>query len=96
MTVVVDASLLVVLVNQDPRREVVRQQFHNWIAQKVDIHALQSAMVSQFGYCNSGINCRNFVTVLGEVIANGSPRLKLSFEPFHNPSSRIERHFLTD
>lgn len=44
MTVVVDANLLVVLVNQDPRREAVRQQFHAWITQQVDIHAPDLAL----------------------------------------------------
>ena len=41
---VVDANLLVMLVNRDPRREVVRQQFHTWITQAVNIHTPDLAL----------------------------------------------------
>lgn len=44
MTVVVDANLLIVLVSRDPRREVVRQQFHTWITQEINIHAPDLAL----------------------------------------------------
>jgi predicted nucleic acid-binding protein len=44
MTIVVDANLLVVLVSRDPRREIVRQQFHTWITQAVEMHAPDLAL----------------------------------------------------
>ncbi|MBW4615138.1 MAG: hypothetical protein KME21_18075 [Desmonostoc vinosum HA7617-LM4] len=44
MTVIVDASLLVVLVNRDPRHEIVRQQFHTWITQAIEMHAPDLAL----------------------------------------------------
>ncbi len=47
MTVVVDANLLVVLVNHDPRRETVRQRFHSWIAQEIEIYAPDLAYNTQ-------------------------------------------------
>lgn len=42
--VVVDANLLVVLVNRDRRREVVRQQFQTWMIQAVEIHSPDLAL----------------------------------------------------
>ncbi len=39
MDVVIDSNLLVVLVNQDPRSEITRRQFDEWIHQGIQIHA---------------------------------------------------------
>ena len=38
MNIVIDSNLLIVLVNNDPRSEIVRQQFDEWISQEVQIH----------------------------------------------------------
>lgn len=39
MTIVLDANLLVVLVNQDPRKEAVAAQIDQWLAQDISLHA---------------------------------------------------------
>ncbi|MGB3514786.1 MAG: type II toxin-antitoxin system VapC family toxin [Microcoleaceae cyanobacterium] len=44
MNVVIDSNLLIVLVNQDPRSEIVRQQFEEWISQEVQMHAPHLAL----------------------------------------------------
>ena len=38
MNVVIDSNLLIVLVNNDPRSQIVCQQFDEWISQEVQIH----------------------------------------------------------
>jgi len=38
MNVLIEENLLIVLVNNDPRSEIVRQQFDEWISQEVQIH----------------------------------------------------------
>lgn len=39
MNVVLDANLLIVLVNQDTRSSIVRQKIDNWIDAEVQLHA---------------------------------------------------------
>lgn len=44
MNVVIDSDLLVVLINQDPRSEIVHQQFDDWIEAEVQIHSPKLAL----------------------------------------------------
>lgn len=44
MNIVIDANLLIVLINQDPRREMVHQQFDNWIEGDVQMHSPKLAL----------------------------------------------------
>ncbi len=39
MNVVIDSNLLVVLVNRDPRSEITRRQFDEWMDRGIQIHA---------------------------------------------------------
>ncbi|MBS9772791.1 hypothetical protein [Trichodesmium erythraeum] len=38
MNIVINSNLLIALVNNDPRSEIVHQQFDNWISQEVKIY----------------------------------------------------------
>ena len=54
MNIVINSNLLIALVNNDPRSEIVRQQFDNWISQEVKIYTPN--VVIQF-LSHKGIIC---------------------------------------
>ena len=54
MNIVINSNLLIALVNNDPRSEIVHQQFDNWISQEVKIYTPNVAIkfLSQFNFLN--------------------------------------------
>ena len=54
MNIVINSNLLIALVNNDPRSEIVRQQFDNWISQEVKIYTPNVVIkfLSQFNFLN--------------------------------------------
>ena len=54
MNIVINSNLLIALVNNDPRSEIVHQQFDNWISQEVKIYTPNVVIkfLSQFNFLN--------------------------------------------
>lgn len=90
MTIVVDANLLIVLINNDPRGEKVLAQFTDWIAQSISLNAPELAMYEVANSLTRSIVARTFLqSDLAQSFTYLSC-LPITFHPFSQRARVVE------
>jgi predicted nucleic acid-binding protein len=90
VTIVVDANLLIVIVNGDPRGEQAQTQFTQWIEQEIQLHAPNLALYEVANSLTRSIVARTFPQENLASAWNFISRLPITYHPFSQGTRIVE------
>jgi predicted nucleic acid-binding protein len=90
VAIVVDANLLIVMVNGDPRGEQVQNQFTQWIEQGIELHAPALALHEVANSLTRSIVARAFLQEDLTAAWDFISRLPITYHPFLQGTRVVE------